>query len=218
MNHVVLAIDAGLLEFLLQKDLDINEFCILLLLSRGEKDLLETYCRRGYTVNQKRVLLQSLIRKQMVSLRDESDTFKVMDYELTEIGKEVLEQSGPKVDVLEVVTGDVQPTSSLDQLVQDYLELFPKGVRNGGNKPLRSNATDVKAKMVKFIGKYKHTPEVILKATKQYIDALRGSYTYCPTAEYFIMKDGSSALATECYKVTSGAADDELIDPFQKRM
>lgn len=218
MNHVVLVLDASLMEFMLQKDLRIEEFCLLVLLARGEKGLLETYCRKGYTVDQKRVILQSLIRKQLVYLKDESEVFKIEDYILTEEGKEVMEQAGSKAEVLEIVTGDIKPQTDMDQLVSQYLELFPKGVRNGGNKTLKSNATDVKAKLMKFMGKYKHTPDVILKATSQYLEKLRGSYTYCPTAEYFILKDGSSALASECDRVTSGADDDELINPFQKTM
>lgn len=219
MNHVVLVLDTSFLDFVIQKGLSIDEFAVILLLGRGEMGLLEIYCRRGYTVDQKRVLLQSLIRKQLVVVKVESDIFKVTDYELTELGKEVLEQGNHKIDVIEIVTGTKEDVvTPLEELTLSYLELFPKGVRNGGNKLLKSNNTDVKAKLMKFMAKYKYSPEVILKATKQYIDSLREFYTYCPTAEYFILKDGSSTLATECEKVFNSVGDDELINPFEKRM
>jgi DNA-binding MarR family transcriptional regulator len=219
MNHVVLVLDTSLLDFVIQKGLSLDELAIITLLGRGEMGLLEIYCRRGYTVDQKRVLLQSLIRKQLVIVKTESDLFKVTDYELTELGRELLEQGDRKIDILEVVTGVKEDVvTPLEELTLNYLELFPKGIRNGGNKPLRSNTTDVKAKLMKFIAKYKYSPQIILTATAQYLDSLRGSYTYCPTAEYFILKEGSSALASECEKLASGAGDGELINPFEKRM
>lgn len=221
MDSFVLVLDDSLMNYLVRKGLSIEDISLLCLLGRQRVDLLESYLRKGTTNEQRWAMLQSLVRKRLLELKT-SDTFKLEDYEITEVGRTVLTDVGPATSALEVVTGISIPTSDrtvLDTFVDKYLELFPKGVKNGGNKPLRSNVTDVKAKMLKFMNKYHHPQETILTATGNYINRLRGTYTYCPTAEYFIMKDGSSALATECDMVKSGLSDGgELIDPFQKRM
>lgn len=221
MDQVILVLDVSLVEYLSRKAVKIEEFCLLLLLSRGRNDLLEAYLRRNLTVQQKEAAFQSLVRKLLV-VQKESNSFSVEDYEITELGRSILIDTGSATSVIELVTGvplNIPTTdrTEFDVFIDQYLELFPKGVKNGGNKPLRSNATDVKAKMLKFMNKYKHTKETILKATGNYLDRMRGTYTYCPTSEYFIMKDGSSALATECDGVKNGNGE-ELIDPFQKRM
>lgn len=94
-----------------------------------------------------------------------------------------------------------------DEFLRQFLEKFPKGVKNGGGKTIRSNPTDVKNKMISFMNKYKRytDKQLILKAVDSFISRYRGDFTYCPTAEYLISKNGSSALATECEAVLSGA-------------
>lgn len=222
MDQVILVLDVSLIEYLTRKAVRIEEFCLLLLLSKGRNDLLEAYLRRNITAEQRSAVFQSLVRKLLV-VQKESNSFSVEDYEITEAGRLILADTGSATNVIELVTGlplniPTADRTEFDTFVDQYLELFPKGVKNGGNKPLRSNATDVKAKMIKFMNKYKHTKETILKATGNYLDRMRGVYTYCPTSEYFIMKDGSSALATECDGVKNGSNNEELIDPFQKHM
>jgi hypothetical protein len=68
------------------------------------------------------------------------------------------------------------------------------------------------------MAKYKYPAGMILKATEGYLERLRGVYTYCPTSEYFILKDGTSALASECENLKNGSNDDAIINPFEKRM
>lgn len=217
-SQVVLMLDTDLVDYLQIKGLSLEDFALLVMLSRGNYELLSIYCRRGLTIEQKKAVLQSLVRKQLIILTKDNG-FRLEDYELTEGGRTVITETSTRTNVLELVTGVPQLSvkTELDTFVDKYLELFPKGVKNGGNKPLRSNSTDVKAKMLKFMNKYKHSQETILKATENYIERCRGVYTYCPTSEYFILKDGSSALATECDAVKNGG-NDELINPFEKRM
>lgn len=219
MSQVIVVLEANLIEYLVRKGLKLEEFGLLLLLSR-DKTLLNLYVRKA-TDEQKAAVLQSMVRKRLVEVKP-SETFSLDSYEITEIGRSILADttSASIVDVTGF-SGNAIPAidrNPMDEFVDRYLDLFPKGVKNGGNKPLRSNSTDVKAKMLKFMNKYRHSQETILKATGNYLDGLRGVYTYCPTSEYFIMKDGSSALATECDMVKNGTSRDELIDPFQKRM
>lgn len=218
MDQVVLMLDADLMDYLQIKKLSLEEFGLLTMLGRGNYDLLDIYCKKGLTMEQKKSIFQSLMRKQLLTYGDNS-SFRLEDYELTEAGKSVIVETSSRASTLELTSiPQLEVKTEMDVFIQKYLELFPKGVKNGGSKPLRSNSTDVKAKMLKFMNKYKHPKEVILKATENYLERLRGVYTYCPTSEYFIMKDGSSALATECDMVKNGSNENEIINPFEKRM
>jgi len=209
MEQVILVFDKGVLDQLVTKGIKVEEYAILALFS-ASRELLLTYLRGN--ADQKIVMLQPLVRKQLLDLR-EADNFSLDDYSISDVGAKILSLIGTGAQL--VVENRVDDVSVL---VQKYLELFPKGVKNGGNKPLRSNATDVTNKMMKFMNKYKHSEETILKATEAMLDRCRGVYTYCHTAEYFILKDGSSALATECDLVKNGGNENELINPFEKRM
>lgn len=215
-SQVVLMLDADLLGYLSDKGLSINDFALLVLVDKGNYGLLEVYNRAWLTIEQKIASMQGLVRKQLCT---SNGGYKLSDYRLTEEGSKIIAETSTRTNVLELITGlpQVSVKTELDSFVDRYLELFPKSVRNGGNKVLRSNTTDVKAKMLKFMNKYKHSQETILKATENYLARCRGVYTYCPTSEYFILKDGSSALATECDAVHNGG-NDELINPFEKRM
>lgn len=204
-------------------NLTITDMVILVALGNRCIFLIDSYLR-GRTNDQKRIVMQPLIRKAVLEPKEVlMGEFSLEQYRITEYGKQILqgEQNAVLAELTGLPTVPVQSTqekSAMDLLVENYLEMFPKGIKNGGNKPLRSNSTDVRAKLLKFMNKYQHRPEIILKATKNYLDRMRGIYTYCPTAEYFILKDGSSALATECDMVKNGLSNEEIINPFEKRM
>lgn len=209
MDQVILVIDENSLDQLVKMDVRLEEYAILAIYS-ASKELLQAYLKG--TADQRLVMLQPLVRKELLDLK-ESDSFSLEDYSIAKKGVEVLTAIGTGAQV--VTVGE---QGDFDKFIQSYIELFPKGVKNGGNKPLRSNVTDVKTKMIKFMNKYKHTEETILKATERFIEGLRGVHTFCPTSEYFILKDGSSALASECENLKNGGTSDELINPFEKRM
>lgn len=87
---------------------------------------------------------------------------------------------------------------TIEDLAKQYRELFPSGVRTGGY-PVKSNLKDITSKLKKFKKKYNYSSEKILEATTRYVERMRlQSYSYMKTAEYFIMKDNSSLLASEC--------------------
>lgn len=217
MSQVV--VNISLLDKANKHNLTINEIVITVALINGYDYLVDTYLK-GRTNDQKRAILQPLVRKGLLKVEVLTEEFSLSQYKLTENAAQVL--MGTTL-VMHDITGvppvaTVEEKSAMDKLVESYLELFPKGIKNGGNKPLRSNATDVRAKLLRFMNKYKHEPEMILKATKNYLDRMRGVYIYCPTAEYFVLKDGSSALATECDMIKNGLSNEEIINPFEKRM
>ena len=90
---------------------------------------------------------------------------------------------------------------SVDTWIQEWCDLFPKGVKSGGYY-IRSNKEDCLKKMIKFIKTRKYSKSIIMKATSNYIERkARENYAYMMKAEYFIEKDGMSALATEIANV-----------------
>ena len=85
--------------------------------------------------------------------------------------------------------------------IEQWLELFPKGVKSGGYY-IKSNKEDCLKKMIKFLKVRKYTKKQIFEATKNYVDRkAKENYSYMMKAEYFIEKDNISALATECANI-----------------
>ena len=82
--------------------------------------------------------------------------------------------------------------------IEEWLNLFPSGVKSGGYY-VKSNENDVINNMVKFVKKYKYTKEQILQATSLYIEEFRSkNWMYISCADYFILKDNRSILASYC--------------------
>lgn len=93
----------------------------------------------------------------------------------------------------------VEEITDFDSLCEKYRALFPDKLKNGAGQLFRSSLNNVKTKMKTFVKKHKYSEEVILQATKQYVERYRlKQYTYMRTAIYFIEKDRVSDLATEC--------------------
>ncbi len=82
-------------------------------------------------------------------------------------------------------------------LADSVRNLFPSGVTSGGQY-VRSAKRAIEYKLKQFKSQYPEvTDEQIIKATKKYVeDYERTNYQYMKTAEYFIMKDRTSLLAT----------------------
>lgn len=84
-------------------------------------------------------------------------------------------------------------------LYEEYLECWkdvPTKLPSG--KYTKGNKVDILKELRKYVVKYRHTSEMILEATKKYLDKQeQEGYKFCRTAQYFISKDGNSDLATE---------------------
>jgi DNA-binding MltR family transcriptional regulator len=86
--------------------------------------------------------------------------------------------------------------SDIEELSIKFRELFPSGVNSGGYA-VKSNLTDIKAKLRQFKNKYRYSDEEILNATQEYVNLMkRQGYNYMTMANYFILKDGQSKLAS----------------------
>jgi hypothetical protein len=87
--------------------------------------------------------------------------------------------------------------------VKEYLELWPQGVKSVG-RYVRVSETDLETLLKKFVKKYKYSKEVILEATKKYIEEKRKvNWSYITCSDYFISKNNISMLASCCANLNS---------------
>lgn len=91
--------------------------------------------------------------------------------------------------------------------IEEWIDLFPRGVRSGG-KLLRADAQSCLKKMEIFIKTYPYKKEVIMEATRRYLeDRAAVNYEYTRCAVYFIYrmeKQGGetvSDLASWCEQI-----------------
>lgn len=95
-------------------------------------------------------------------------------------------------------------TDDILVLAQRIRDLFPKGIKSGGY-PIRSNVYDIADKLKKFMKKHKYSPELIIKATENYIKRKETEgWNFTQIAVYFIEKNGMSTLASECEGLIEG--------------
>lgn len=96
--------------------------------------------------------------------------------------------------------------------IQEYRDLFPIGVKSGGF-PVRGDLKGCTKKMERFLEDYpEYDKEIILKATKSYVDKKRlENYAYMQLAHYFIKKDDISSLAAECENLRESIEHKETI-------
>lgn len=107
------------------------------------------------------------------------------------------------------ITEDLE-AESVGAWIKDYVRLFPAGRVEGG-RILRSSPMTLIGRMKAFIKKHGFDKEIILKATKFYVDDMgiqAEGHKYTRTAQYFISKDKGteyiSDLATWCQRVVDG--------------
>jgi len=101
--------------------------------------------------------------------------------------------------------------------INDYREIFPKGIRSGG-MPVRGDKQSCLKKMRKFIIEYpEYETDLIIKATKNYVEnKARSQYAFIQTAHYFIYKNNMSTLASECENILEN--NEDTLDDFEVGM
>ena len=116
-------------------------------------------------------------------------------YELTEKGKQFVDSIFMNIKITKK-----KSDTEIEDISKEFRELFPEGVKSGG-LAVKSNIKNIEAKFHTFFNKYKdtYTKDVILGATKKYVnDKKRENYAFMQRAEYLIMKNSESSLATLC--------------------
>lgn len=210
-NDFNIDIPRVLLGYLGKYDYTIDDLVMVYLLHTNRKKHIVFYLA-GRNDLQKTVLFSKFERKFLVEKLIKSEEFDLDNYKLTQTGIDLLNNCRNYFSTIsEIVDVMNSPMTNGDfeELVQNFIEIFPEKTRNGGNEVLRSNKLDVSKKMRQFISKYDFSKEVILGATRKYINIQsRTRYQYCSGAHYFIMKDGNSKLANECQAYLEGDKDE----------
>lgn len=95
---------------------------------------------------------------------------------------------------------EVPKEDQLTNLAKQLIELYPRGMKDGTNTPWRANIRAIVKKLQCFYNKYPEKMdvphEIIVQATKEYIDSFNGNYRTMRVLKYFILKDNQSDLAT----------------------
>lgn len=94
------------------------------------------------------------------------------------------------------ILNEISP-HAVEEWIDEWRELFPSGVKTAG-RPVRGDKKGCLKKMIKFCkDNPEYTKENIIEATKIYVfDKRRNNYAKMTCADYFIMKDGISLLAS----------------------
>ena len=96
-------------------------------------------------------------------------------------------------------------SSDIDTFVDEYRNIFPKGVQTYGY-PVKGDKAACRTKLTRFLKKYpEYNKNIILKATREYVSSrIMYNYEGLQLAHYFIDKDGISNLASMCEQNLSG--------------
>ena len=97
-------------------------------------------------------------------------------------------------------------TTNVSDWIEEWVDIFPRGVKNRSGKVLKQPALAVLKKMRNFVKLYKYDVATIFDATKAYIrNGEDNDFKYTRANIFFIDKQGEgSDLAAWCEKVLSG--------------
>jgi hypothetical protein len=193
---------------LVELDLTPNQYCLAYLIhkkdEKGFKIFRDLYRKELYFKEDIYNLVSKKYLKQKVDnphkiVFSESTIEGIFDDEIVE----------------EVLVEVVNELDEWDIFVKAFRDIFPNGVTSGGLY-VKSSTKDCSRKLEKFMQEYpEFDQEIILQATKAYVERYRMSaYKYMKTANYFIMKDKLSVLASECEIVKDNNGENQSSQPL----
>ena len=102
--------------------------------------------------------------------------------------------------------------NDVDNWIDEWYDIFPKGVKSGGGKYARTGKKSCLKKLKMFIKEHpEFTKENIITATNNYIeDREKNNFAYISTAPLFIYKDGASSLEGWCDSLEEYEIEDEF--------
>lgn len=194
----------NIISQLIGTGLTFQEYLLLYCLSKDNYDKLYKYHKIEPYSN---FCIEKLANKNYIRLSITTqnnisylDHFYNMNLELTQKGRLVLiqtEASTPSND-------RILPMYKIPW-IEEYYNLFPKGVKSGGFY-VRTSIVDCSNKMFKFLkDNPQFTKDIVLAATKNYIkDCELRHYDKMKLAPYFITKEGTSMLSGYCEAYVQG--------------
>lgn len=241
MSNIVINISDKNAKWLAEHNLQVMDLVVLKIFQSDNLEILQNYL--AYTTSdQKLVFFQSLVRRGWLEMLVEVDEFSWDNYKLTTEAVKALEflesieviSLLKKEEIIEVTSSntsdvnivlqnsnviiDQEKETIFDNFVEEFRTRWPEG-RNGGGVSFRGNKIDIKSKLLKFMNKYKFDKETILKAADLYLSTFRRKgFEYCQAAEYFILKNQTSALAGYCEMVLKNVTTGSSANPFEQTM
>ena len=83
----------------------------------------------------------------------------------------------------------LEPQDRIDELAKELQNLYPKGKKPGTNNYWRGNFPEIRDRLINFFKKVGDYPnDVVIQATKNYIDSFQGDTRLMKTLKYFISK------------------------------
>ena len=183
---------------------------ILFALYEGKIDLLDEF-DDGNKERRALILYKELVLRDLLIPSDDETIYILTDkaVELIEFIKtNTSEITTERIAVAGVEQLKEAVTDEVETWIEQWLDLFPRGVKTFG-KPVRSSKIECLRKMQNFIKENGYSRDVILEATKAYVESKRQvAWEFMRCATYFIyrvdggsIKDKTSDLAAWCEQV-----------------
>jgi len=98
-----------------------------------------------------------------------------------------------------------------EEFIESWNNMFPTA-RTTGHRNTRSSKHDVSKRMRDFIKKYNYSPDIINRATVNYLEReKKEGYKYAKESAYFIEKKGDpSKLLSECEQVVTDLREGKI--------
>ena len=182
-------------EKLIDKGININDYLFCHFICNNEKKLFDFYLEQFDKFFTKDSLV-NLINLGYLRLEEESLGFTYNNIKVTDLFIETF--------IEELNIKKASKTKSNDEIewFEEWYSLWPKGIKVSGY-PVKGDRKGCLKKLVKFTKEHpEFEKDIIIKATKDYIDASRmNRFIYMKLAHYFIYKDNMSSLAGYCEQI-----------------
>lgn len=185
-------------EKLLEYNITIHQYLFLQLVSAQDIFMLDTYVAAFGKFFDKESLVY-LIERDLLALKDDALGYRFSNLEVTKGYLNIFDNSKSK-------------SSSVSDWIEEWLDLFPKGVKSGGFY-VKSAKSGCLNKMKSFV---KNNPEynkdTIIQATKNYIKEKEAAgWAYMQLAHFFIEKNKISTLASYCDNIEEYEEKDKFV-------
>jgi len=127
------------------------------------------------------------LKIELVRLQDKALLDNALN--LTPVGKKLLQECRDLESPKKKKTADHGDWTSL---IEQYRQIFPAG--HGSGKAFRSPVRELLPRFEWFFANYEFSWEVVLEATRRYVESRKDDLTYMRTSAYFIRKQDSSKV------------------------
>lgn len=182
-------------EKLIDTGLSISDYLFCQFVCSNEKKLFDFYLEQFDRFFNKDSI-DRLIEMGYLELDDNSKGYLFSNIKATDLFIDSF------IDPIKLKKATKVKNANTDEIewFEEWYSLWPRGIKAGGNYPVKGDRKGCLKKLIKFTKEYpEFGKDIIIKATKDYVDAARITrFTYIKQAHFFIYKDGMSTLAAYC--------------------